>query len=105
MIHLSSFILCLTGFAALAFAMDRQQRDLFGRPLPALATASLRVGGATALLGALGLLVAWQGWALGLVMFSGHTSLGAGVVHGALIAHLRAQAKRPQRLGVHARSN
>ncbi|NUB27667.1 DUF3325 domain-containing protein [Azospirillum brasilense] len=94
MIHLSSFILCLTGFAALAFAMDRPQHDLFGRSLPAPATASLRVGGAAALLGALGLLVSWQGWGLGLVMFSGHTSLGAGVVHGALIVRQR-RAARP----------
>ncbi|WP_188261705.1 DUF3325 domain-containing protein [Azospirillum tabaci] len=89
MTHLSSFILCLTGFAALAVAMDRPQHDLFGRSLPALATAALRVGGAASLLGALGLLVAWQGWALGLVMFSGHTSLGAGIVHGALIVRQR----------------
>ncbi|MDQ2105714.1 DUF3325 domain-containing protein [Azospirillum isscasi] len=93
MIHLSSFILCLTGFAALAVAMDRQQHDLFGRSLPAPATASLRAGGAAALLGALGLLVAWQGWGLGLVMFSGHTSLGAGIVHGAIIGGLRMRAK------------
>ncbi|WP_353860194.1 DUF3325 domain-containing protein [Azospirillum formosense] len=94
MIHLSSFILCLTGFAALAFAMDRPQHDLFGRSLPAPATVALRAGGAASLLGGLGLLVAWQGWGLGLVMFSGHTSLGAGVVHGALIVQRR-RATRP----------
>ncbi|QCO03474.1 DUF3325 domain-containing protein [Azospirillum argentinense] len=93
MIHLSSFILCLTGFAALAFAMDRPQHDLFGRSLPAPATLALRVGGAVSLLGALGLLVTWQGWGLGLVMFSGHTSLGAGVVHGALIVRQRRAAR------------
>ncbi|TWA57914.1 uncharacterized protein DUF3325 [Azospirillum baldaniorum] len=93
MIHLSSFILCLTGFAALAFAMDRPQHDLFGRSLPGPATLALRVGGAASLLGALGLLVSWQGWGLGLVMFSGHTSLGAGVVHGALIVRGRWAAR------------
>lgn len=95
MIHLTSFILCLTGFAALALAMDRPQRDLFGRPLPTPATVALRVGGAAALLGALGGLVVWQGWALGLVMFSGHTSLGAGIVHAAIIAWTRRRSRAP----------
>lgn len=95
MIHLLSFLLCLTGFAALALAMDRPQRDLFGRPLPVSTTAALRVIGAVTLLAALGVLVVWQGWALGLVMFSGHTSLGAGVVHAALIGWTRRRSRVP----------
>ena len=31
MSHLLAFALCLAGFAALAFAVHRQQRDIIGR--------------------------------------------------------------------------
>ena len=92
MSHLLPFVLCLAGFTSLALAMDRPQRDLIGRALPASATGALRIGGACALLVALGVLVVWRGWGLGLVMFSGHTSLAAGIVHCALIAYARATA-------------
>ncbi|MGQ9366417.1 DUF3325 domain-containing protein [Azospirillum sp. ST 5-10] len=97
MSHLPPFVLCLVGFAALASAMDRQQHDLFGRPLPASTTRALRAAGACALALALTLLAAWQGWGLGLVMFSGHTSLAAGIVHGALIGHGRRRARSSTR--------
>ena len=93
MSHLPPFVLCLAGFAALAFAMDRPQRDLIGRSLPMSATRALRIAGACALLLALGVLVAWQGWGLGLVMFSGHTSLTAGIVHCALIGYARGSVR------------
>ncbi|WP_035691487.1 DUF3325 domain-containing protein [Azospirillum halopraeferens] len=87
--HLLPFVLCLAGFAALALAMDRQQHDLFGRRLPTRSSAGLRLVGTAALLAALAALVGWQGWGLGLVMVSGHTSLAAGIVHAALIAYVR----------------
>ncbi|MBP2228660.1 TRAP-type C4-dicarboxylate transport system permease small subunit [Azospirillum agricola] len=97
MSHLPPLLLALAGFTALAFATDRQQHDLLGRPLPPSATRALRIAGAAALLLALGALVAWKGWGLGLVMFSGHASLAAGVVLGALILRARAAARAPKR--------
>ncbi len=97
MTHLPGFMLCLTGFAALGLAMDRPQRDLLGRTLPVAAIRALRLAGTCALLLALGLLVAWQGWGLGLVMFSGHTSLAAGVVHCTFIAYARTRTPPPKR--------
>lgn len=89
MSHLLAFALCLAGFAALAFAVRRQQRDVIGRSLPLATTRVLRAFGAGALLLALGILVAWHGWSLGLVMFSGHTSLMAGLVYCLLLAYAR----------------
>jgi len=89
MTHLLPFVLSLAGFTALAFAMDGPQRAVIGRPLPGSTARALRLAGAGALLLALGMLVAWRGWGLGLVMFSGHTSLTAGIVHCTLILHAR----------------
>ena len=91
--HLLAFALCLTGFTALAFAMRRQQRDIFGRPLPLATTYALRVAGACALLIALGILVSWQGWGLGLVMFSGHTSMAAGFIYLMLVGYTGMSAR------------
>ncbi|WP_452008079.1 DUF3325 domain-containing protein [Azospirillum largimobile] len=85
MMHLLSFALCLAGFGSLALAMERQQHDLFGRRLEPAVTRALRVPGTSTLLLALGVLVNWQGWGLGLVMLSGHTSLAAGVVFCTII--------------------
>lgn len=92
MVHTFAFALCLAGFAALAFSVDRQQRDLFRHSLREPVTRALRVGGAGALLLALGVLVAGQGWSFGLVMFSGHTTLAAGIVYCALIGFKRRHA-------------
>jgi hypothetical protein len=89
MSHLLPFVLCLAGFAALALATQRQQRDLFGRSFGLPATCVLRVAGGCALLCALGILVAWQGAGLGLVMFSGHTSLAAGIVYCVLLGYAK----------------
>ena len=83
--HLAAAFFCLAGFAALACATERQQQALLGRRLALAASRALRVAGATLLLVALALLIARQGWGLGLVMYSGHTSLAAGCVYGALI--------------------
>ena len=95
MMHFLSFALSLAGFSTLALAMERQQHDLFGRRLPPAVTRALRVTGTGALLLALGVLVNWQGWGLGLVMFSGHTSLAAGVVFCSLIRLTNAAQSRP----------
>ncbi|MEH2498121.1 hypothetical protein V1294_004600 [Bradyrhizobium sp. AZCC 1678] len=87
--HLLPFALSLAGFTALAFALSRQQRDIIGRPLQPTTTYVLRVAGTCALLFALGILVAEKGWSIGLVMFSGHTSIAAGIVLCALIGQAR----------------
>jgi len=87
--HLLPFALSLSGFTALAFAVRRQQRDVIGRPLRPTTTYLLRVAGACALLLALGILVAERDWSIGLVIFSGHTSIAAGIVLCALIGQAR----------------
>lgn len=89
MTHPFAFVLCLAGLTALAFATRRQQRDIIGGPLRVITTYVLRFIGACALLLALGILVARVGWSLGLVMFSGHTSLTAAIVYCALIGLVR----------------
>jgi hypothetical protein len=92
MTHFFPVVLCLAGFSALALATDRQQDDLFGKSLAPAATRALRVAGSLLLLLSLAVLVRWQGWGMGLVQFSGHTSACAGVVYCALIVMLRRQA-------------
>lgn len=92
MTHLLPFVLCLLSFAALALAMERHQSELFARALAPPVTRLLRVLGWAGLLLALALLVRAQGWAMGLVSYSGHTSLAAGLVFGALIVQERRKA-------------
>lgn len=94
MIHCAALVLCVAGFAALAFGVRRQQRDILGGSLPTAVTHGLRAVGAGALLGALGALIAGYGWSLGLVMFSGHTSIAAGIVFCGLIGYLRTSPRR-----------
>jgi hypothetical protein len=94
MSHLLASALCLAGFGAQAFATRRQQRDLFGRPLRPATTYVLRLVGACALTFALCVLVARQGWGLGLVMFAGHTTITAGLVLCALIGYARMHERR-----------
>lgn len=89
MSHLISLLLCLTGFTALACAMQRQQDELFGRQLPGTVTRALRWAGTCALAAALGATLMHHGWGLGLVMYSGHTSLAAGMVYGVLIIRMQ----------------
>ena len=93
MTHLLVLALCLAGFTALALAMRRQQRDLLGRSLRLPVTYGLRGIGACALILALGILVAAHGWAIGLVMFSGHTSIAAGIVYAVLVGHAGKQPR------------
>jgi hypothetical protein len=88
MSHLGAFVLCLAGFGMLALAMDRPQNAVFTLASKS-ARRGLRVAATCALLLALSILVCWQGWGLGLVMFSGHTSLAAGFVHCGLIWYMR----------------
>ncbi|MGJ7489134.1 DUF3325 domain-containing protein [Variovorax sp. ZT4R33] len=97
MTHLTVFLFSTLGFAALALAMERHQEDLFGHALPSTTTRAVRVAGWAALLVALVASVKAQGWAVGLVSFSGHTSLGAGLVFGALVAIERTRSRRPAR--------
>jgi hypothetical protein len=84
--HLEILLLSLLAFGALALAMDRHQRNLFGRRLASGATRCLRWGGWGTLALALLIAVRSQGWILGLVSYSGHASLAAGLVYVALIA-------------------
>lgn len=89
MVHAATFLVCLGAFAALALGTERQQDDLFGQPLPVRATWRWRLLGWGALALALAIIVQAQGWAMGLVSYSGHTSLAAGIVLCALIARSR----------------
>jgi len=94
MMRLVALLLCVFAFACLAMAMARHQDTVFGGPLSVTRTRGLRVAGWGALLGALWLLVADQGWALGLVYYSGCTSVAAGIVYGALVGWERRLAAR-----------
>jgi hypothetical protein len=87
MTHALALALCLTGFATLALAMRRQQNEIFGRQLRPAHTSRFRAAGAIALLITLGVVVAQRRWSFGLVIFSGHASLAAGVVYCGLIGH------------------
>ena len=97
MTHLTAFLLSTLGFAALALAMERHQEDLFGHALATTVTRGLRVAGWAALGLALLPIVKAQGWGVGLVSYSGHTSLGAGLVFGALVVVERTRSRRPVR--------
>ena len=85
MSHAFIFVPSLLGFAALALATERQQEVQFGCTLAPRHTRALRLAGWVGLLFALAVAVVSQGWALGLVSYSGHTSLGAGLVVVALL--------------------
>lgn len=87
--HLLAFVLCVAAFACLALAMERHQEDLYQRTLPARTTRLLRAAGWALLLVALAVIVSVQGWGLGLVSFSGHTSFAAGLVCLGLVIHNR----------------
>lgn len=87
--HLGTFLLSLLGFAALALATERQQEIHLGRALASKATRCLRIAGWTGLFLALSIAVGSQGWAMGLVSYSGHTSLCAGLIFAALLVRER----------------
>ncbi|AUC98998.1 DUF3325 domain-containing protein [Bradyrhizobium sp. SK17] len=95
MSHVLASVLCLAGFAALAFAMRRPQREIIGRSLRSTTIRALRVAGGSALMAALGVLVSRQGLSVGLVSFSGHTSIAAGVVYCLLVGYARSHDRAP----------
>ena len=76
MITLLALALCLVGFAALALAMDRHQRQVWQRVRPR-GRAPLRLVGVAALCAALAACVAHAGWATGLVLWTGLLSAAA----------------------------
>jgi hypothetical protein len=81
--------LCVLSFACLAMSMSRHQPTVFGRELSSAVSRALRCVGWLGLLAALALEVYASGWALGLVCYSGCTSLAAGIVYCALIVRER----------------
>lgn len=95
MTHLLLALICLPAFACLALSQERHQLDRLKRPLPPAAQRRLRGLGGAALLLALVVAVQGSGWVIGLVQYSGHTSLSAGLVFGALVALGRRDAARP----------
>ena len=77
MTALAPFILAFAGFAALALAMQRHHRALFGRA-PGRGTASaLRLAGAGGLAAALWACAESWGWAIGSVAWVGVLSAAA----------------------------
>lgn len=84
--RLLALVLCVFAFACLAMAMSRHQETVFGGALSVAKSRCLRGAGWFALAIALALVVAGQGWALGLVAFSGSVSVAAGIVFVALVA-------------------
>lgn len=92
-------VCCLLGFAGLAVAMERVQEDVLGRRLGVRPICLLRLFGCVWLLQALAWLVAWQGWGLALVAYSGHTSLAAGVVFSGLIVLGRGRSRHSRTRG------
>ncbi|MBV7486277.1 DUF3325 domain-containing protein [Bordetella sp. BOR01] len=92
--HLAVQLLSLLAFGALALAMERHQEDFFERPLSPTTTRWLRLTGWLALVLALLAAILGQGWALGLVSYSGHTSLAAGLVFATLLVWQRRKTRR-----------
>ena len=94
MTHVLMLLSSVAGFAALALATERQQDELFGGALPAGATRALRGAGWVLLAVCLAMGVGHWGWGLGLVAYSGHTSLTAGLVYVGLVAAARKRGRR-----------
>ncbi|GAA5232766.1 DUF3325 domain-containing protein [Verticiella sediminum] len=98
MTHLVLLLLCIAAFACLALAMERHQCDRFGHALTHGQTRVLRAAGWLLLVVALWLSIAAMGTSFGLVAYSGHTSLAAGLVFLALLAlERRTAARQPRR--------
>lgn len=85
MTHTLAFLLALGGFSHLALAMVRHQEQVFGRESSPRATRACRLVGWVLVIACLAWCVGTWGWGLGLVIASGHTSAGAGLVFCALI--------------------
>jgi uncharacterized membrane protein len=93
MTHLLMFLMSVAGFAALALATERQQEELLGGALSAKTTRALSVAGWIALAVSLVVAVHNWGWGFGLVGYSGHTSLAAGLVYVGLVVGARTFAR------------
>ncbi|MGY4800558.1 DUF3325 domain-containing protein [Teichococcus aerofrigidensis] len=75
-----SFALAYAGFAGLCLAMDRHQRDLFGRRRAAGRSAGLRWAGWLLLGLSLPPCVLAAGWGIGSVLWCGLLTLAAGLL-------------------------
>lgn len=78
--------LCIVGMALLALGTEQQQGVLLSHALPAGFRRMLQCMGAFIVLQVLLQQGLWHGWPLGLVYFSGQTSVAAGAVYLMLIA-------------------
>ena len=94
MIHLLAILLCITGFVALATAMDRHQRDIIGRKLAPDAALRIRSAGGALLIAALAVNMIGLGAAYGTICWFGHLSLGAATVLSWLIRKAPAQKSK-----------
>ncbi|PSM15561.1 DUF3325 domain-containing protein [Stenotrophomonas maltophilia] len=91
MIHVILFVLSLAAFACLALAMERHQRDVLHRVLNVATTQQLRAVGWALLVFSTVFAMRALGVGSGLAALSGHTSVAAGVVVLAMVAHGRRQ--------------
>ncbi|PZS95154.1 MULTISPECIES: DUF3325 domain-containing protein [Stenotrophomonas] len=89
MIHVILFVLSLAAFACLALAMERHQRDVLHRVLNVATTQQLRAVGWALLVFSTVFAMRALGVGSGLAALSGHTSVAAGVVVLAMVAHGR----------------
>lgn len=80
MIDILCIALAAAGFALLAAAMDRHQRDLMGRKLHPGANRRIQTGGASALIASLLLGIMDAGMAVGVIAWFGHLTVGAGLM-------------------------
>ncbi len=92
--HLIVQLLCLLSFGWLALAINRHQETVFGQILPSRTTLVLRLAGWAGFACALLAAIRSHGVPLGLVSYSGHTSLSAGLIFAALVACRRRSASR-----------
>ncbi|RTQ86057.1 MULTISPECIES: DUF3325 domain-containing protein [Stenotrophomonas] len=89
MIHVILFVLSLAAFGCLALTMERHQRDVLRRVLSMQAVQQLRAIGWALLVFTSVFAMRGLGVGFGLAALSGHTSVAAGVVVLAMVAHGR----------------
>lgn len=99
MTHLFCIVLAIAGFAMLAGAMERHQRDIIGRKLPPFTSRRLRAAGTGVLAAALLVGVIDAGAARGVIAWFGHLTVGAAVVLTWLCWNT-ARKKSPNKTGV-----